>query len=275
MKKIIALFVFLAITVNIVFSQQTVRQLPPRLIQGPESATYDEQFTADGEIFYFRSGKNIILPTIRGTALKLGLDSSLATDGMTGVEMSRNLPLRSPILSPYGQLYSDRDKLIVTRITGHKAGTLKKAVLVVEPKILQITVENYIQIGEKNGRRIFLKPGKWRLEITSTIRAIENAEGKSWYAKSAEKNEVVGPNFGFNKKQSYDDRFDGLLYLNPYGAIAYGFTKVGSLLGFLFKRPNIRLPASSELHFNIEQIEATYISDLIPVTPATKAKPVY
>ena len=188
---------------------------------------------------------------------------------MAGVEMTRDLPLRSPIQTRYGQLYSVKDVLVTTNISGYASGFKKQAMLVVEPKQLQIDVDSYIQIGEKDGYRIFLKPGKWALKLHCSIQAIENPEGRSWYAKRASESVVKGEKFGReHKPPSADDPYSGLLYINPYGTVLYGISQVKGLFGFVFHRPNITLPATTELHFRIEQVEATYLSRPVPKGPA-------
>jgi hypothetical protein len=191
---------------------------------------------------------------------------------MEGIEMYRLLPLKSPIHTGSNQVIAQANMYVETRISGHKAGFKDRAVLVVEPQSIQMNVpaETYIEIGEENGRRVFLAPGKWTLKLHCSIVAIEHPDGRSWYAKREHEGIVKGPKFGFERKSfSGEDQYSGLLYLNPYGAIAYGFSQVRGLVGFVFKRPNIKLPERTELHYRIERIEATYISRPLPKGPAT------
>lgn len=81
-----------------------------------------------------------------------------------------------------------------------------------------------------------------------------------------ESGKIIGKKFGQDAKinHSTGEYFDGLLYLNGYGSLAYGLTKIGKLFGFILRRPNIVLPIQTEVFFQIERIEATYLMPPVP-----------
>jgi hypothetical protein len=242
----------------------------PRLNQAVRSTFTDQSaITEGGEYIYVRSGSSVPLPLTNGASLALRLESSLNTSGMNGVEMSRDIPLRQPILTSYAQVIAPKDILVETRIVGRGAGFKNRAELVIEPQTLFVDIDSYLLAGESGGRRVFLKPGKWAIRLYCSILSIENPNGRSWYAKSGNEDGIQGGRFGFSSNsQSTDDHYSGLLYLNPYGPIAYGITQIKGLIGFIFKRPNIRLPERTEINYRIDRMEATYLSPPIPKGPA-------
>lgn len=241
----------------------------PRLLQARKPTYTDQRGFADDEEIYVRSGSNVPLPIATGATLVLRLDSSLSTSGMNGIEMSRDIPLRTSVLSSYAQVIAPKDILVETRIVGKGAGFKDRAELTIEPKTLLVEIDSFVLAGEQDGRRVFLKPGKWAIRLHCSILAIENPEGRSWYAKYENEGRIKAPKIGFDpSSSSTDDHASGLLYLPSYGPIIYGLTQIKGLIGFVFKRPNIKLPERTEIYFRIDKMEATYLSAPIPKGPA-------
>jgi hypothetical protein len=243
-------------------------ELRPRLTQTSKASYTDQLAVAEDEEIYIRSGSNVPLPLSIGTPLVLRLESSLSTNGMNGVQMTREIPLRGPILTKYAQIIAPKDILVATQIVGRGAGFKDRAELMIEPKTVFIEIDSYVLVDESNGRRVFLKPGKWSIVLHCSILAIENPDGRSWYARNENEGRVKGGRLGFgNGSPNADDHASGLLYLPPYGPVIYGFTQIKGLIGFFFKRPNIKLPERTEIHFRIDRMEANYLSAPIPKGP--------
>lgn len=250
------------------------REWPPRLKQPVRPEVIDQLATADDEHIYLRSGTGVVLPVAEGTPLVLRFDSPLNTSGMKGVPMSRNIPLRSSVLTTYAQVVAQKDILVETSIVGNGAGFKDRAELAITPQVMYVDINGYVQVGEKDGRRVFLKPGKWMIRLYCHILAVENPDGRSWYAKSSQEGGMKAGRFGFQgRSPSMDDQFSGLLYLNPYGPVAYGFSQVKGLFMAVFKRPNIKLPERTEVHYRVSRMEATYVSGPMPKGPARIIEP--
>lgn len=241
----------------------------PALVRADSERYRDQLAIADGEEIYLRTGTGIELPKTDGAPLVLRLDSPLNTSGMKGVPMSRNIPLRSPILTRYAQVIAPKDILVETNIVGEGARFKDRAELVIQPQMVMVDIDSYVLVGEKDGRRVFLKPGKWAIKLHCNILSVENPDGHSWYAKSDHEGLIKGGRFGFSGKgPSVEEHFSGLIYLNPYGPVLYGVSQVKGLFGFVFKRPNIKLPERTEINYRIERMEATYLSAPMPKGPA-------
>ncbi|HZS46012.1 MAG TPA: hypothetical protein VFC63_12985 [Blastocatellia bacterium] len=269
--KILTVIITIAILFNAVVIAQSQSNRTPQLREVRSSQT-DELYVADGEVFYYRSGENISLPLFEGNSLRLGLDSSLSTDGMVGNKMIRYLPLKSDIQSPYGQSYSTKDTVIETSISGYKSGLKNQAALVIDPQTIVVNVgaEDYLQIGIKDGHRVFLKPGRWTLRLRCSPQSIENPEGRSWYAKNGDEPVIRGPKFGSEHKNPNvnADPYSGFLYINQVGTVLYGITQFSGLFAIVFHRPNIRLPATTELFYRINEARACFVADAKPKGPA-------
>lgn len=249
-------------------SQPSIGRQRPQLQQATPGNYKDELAKADDRYFYYRSGFGISLPQTEGSPLLLGLDSSLSTNGMVGVVLHRNLPVRAPIQTPNVDLYSVKDALVETRIMGHESGVKNQAILIVEPYLLEVEVNSLIDIGEKDGLRVYLKPGKWKFQLSCSLESIEVPDGGSWKAKRNSESVIKGGKYKFQGSSS-SDHFSGLLYIQPFGTVAYGLSQLGGLVGFFFHRPDIKLPATTELHFRIESMEATYVAPPAPKGPVT------
>jgi len=243
-------------------------EIRPRLTRTSKPNYTDQLAVAEDEEIYVRSGSNVSLPLSIGTPLVLRLETGLSTKGMNGVPMTREIPLRAPILTRYAQIIAPKDILVETQIAGRGAGFKARAELTIEPKTVLIEIDSYVLVGEVDGRRVFLKPGKWAIVLHCSILAIENPDGRSWYARNENEGRVKAGLFGFgNSSSSTDDHASGLLYLPPYGPVVYGITQIKGLIGFFFKRPNIRLPERTEIYFRIDKMEANYLSPPIPKGP--------
>jgi hypothetical protein len=243
---------------------------PPVLTQSGQSQTNDERATSDGkDTFWLRSGKNISLPLTPGATLQTVLTTPLSTKGMRAdVEMYRQLLVKTSVITEYGSQLIPKEAMIETRITGHSAKMIDSAALLIEPQRVFVEIAGYLPVGiAPDGETIYLKPGKWELTVHATFRSLQSPDGQvSMYSKSDSESIIKGKKFGKEPRlnQSSGEYFDGLLYLNPYGSIAYGLTKVGKLLGFILRRPNIVLPQLTEVFFQIERIDATYLMPAVP-----------
>lgn len=247
---------------------------PPRLKQASRPEVVDQLAVADDEYIYLRAGTGVVLPVADDAPLVLRLDAPLSTSGMKGVPMNRNVPLRSPVLTRYAQVIAQKDILVETSIIGNGAGFKNRAELAIMPQVMYVDINGYVQVGERDGHRVFLKPGKWMIKLYCHILAVENPDGRSWYAKSNQEGGMKGGRFGFQGRgPSMDDQFSGLLYLNPYGPVAYGFSQVKGLFMAVFKRPNIKLPERTEVHYRVSRMEATYVSGPMPKGPARIVEP--
>ena len=247
---------------------------PPRPREGTKTAFKDEAYTSEGAVFFFRQGNNIPLPIPQGGPLRLGLDgSAITTAKMEDLYTYLSLPVHSPIQSLYGPILVMRETQIETRIRGNKSGALKRAVLLIEPQTLRVEIGelDYVQVGEKDGEPVYLKPGKWTFTFHCSLQSIE-AEGFTWKAKTPGESAVTGGRFGSAKQPISDEQISPLLFFNnPAGTLVYAIVRMGSLVGLIFHRPNITLSPATELHFLIDRIEATYVAPPAPKLPAKKA----
>ena len=174
--------------------------------------------------------------------------------------------MRADILTRYGDKLAVKDYLVETRITGHKSGFKSRAVLMIEPRIIQFKSTTPVLIGATpQGTPLFLKPGVWSLQLHCTIQAIE-AENMHWYASDDKESIVVkGKRFGSSDSSSnFADPYYDLQYVSPFGPLAYSMSKLGKFVGLLLRRPNIELPATTQIFFRIDRIEATYLAPLQP-----------
>lgn len=249
---------------------------PPVRLRSAERPVYmDELYTADGAEFFFRAGSGVSLPLTQGAPLRLGLDNSPITTAklVSNLYTYRTLPLHSSIQSPYGPLVPTRDLQVETRISGNGSGVTKRALLIIEPQTMQVEISDtdYVQIGEKDGRPIYLKPGKWIFRLHCWLESID-ADGYSWKAKRDSESSIKGGRFKFGSTTApiSDDVAVGLSVVNPLASISYGLVRLGGLVGMLFHRPNVTLPPMAELHFHVSYIEATYLSPPAPKTSAKK-----
>lgn len=245
------------------------RQQVPVLQQTERSIKTDERATSDGkDTFWLRSGKNISLPLTDGATLQAVLTTPLSTKGMKGTEMFRPLLVKTPVVSEYGSQIIPKESVIEMRVSGHESGSFDRATLLLEPQTVFVEIAGYFPVGiAANGETIYLKPGKWQLRIYATFRSLQSPDGQvSMYTKSDSESIIKGKKFGKEPKlnPTNGEYFDGLLYLNPYGSVAYGLTKIGKLFGFIFRRPNIVLPSQTEVFFQIERIDATYLMPPVP-----------
>jgi hypothetical protein len=98
----------------------SVRKPRPRLTSVEVAKVKDELAQAGNDYIIFRSGQNILLPVTPGAPLRLSLESGISTNKMKdGVRVTRLLPLRSPLETPYQGIYADRDYLVLTEFSGH------------------------------------------------------------------------------------------------------------------------------------------------------------
>lgn len=256
--------------VNLTASQGSLSDLKPVMKEKGREIVTDVRATSDGtDRFILRSGQNISLPLTDGATLHAALTVPLSTKDMKDVEMFRSLQIRTPVISKFGSQLIPKDALVETRITGRESGKVDRATLLVEPRTVFVEINGYIPVGTTSkGETIYLKPGKWKLTLHCTFRSFQSQDGQiSMYARTDSESGVVGKKWGTEPKaNSSSDNFDGLLYLNQYGALAYGFVKMGKLLGVLFHRPNIILPMQTETFFQIERLEATYLMNPSPKT---------
>ena len=243
-------------------------EMRPRLTRAAKPSYTDHLAVAEDEDIYIRSGSNVPVPLSAGTPLVLRFESSLSTSGMNGVPMIREIPLKASILTKYAQIIAPKDIVVETRISGRGSGFKSRAELTIEPKTVLVEIDSYVLVGETDGRRVFLKPGKWAIVVHCSILAIENPNGGSWYARTENEGRIKAGIFGFgNSSSTTDDHASGLLYLPPYGPVLYGVSQIKGLIKFVFKRPNIKLPERTEIHFRIDKMEATYLSAPIPKGP--------
>jgi len=236
--------------------------------KNPESKQ-DVRATSDGkDRFWLRSGQNISIPITEGSTLHAALATPLSTKDMKGVQMFRQLTMRSTVFSKYGSPLIPGETPIETRITGHEAGVFGRATLVIEPQTVFVEITDYFPVGASStGEVIYLKPGKWRLRIYASFRSFQSPDGLvSQYAQRDSESLITGKKFGKEPtlNSSTGEYLDGLLYLNQYGVMAYGIIKIGRAFGFLFRRPNIVLPIQTEVFFQIDRIEATYLMNPSP-----------
>jgi hypothetical protein len=246
---------------------------PPRAREIAKPAFEDEAFTSEGTSFFFRKGVNVSLPIPPGAPVRIGLDgTTLTTEKMVGLYQHWMLPIHSQIQTSYGPINIMRDAPIETTIQGQHSGAFKRAVLMVDPETVRLDVSetDYIQVGEKDGIPVYLRPGKWTFRFHLSLQSIES-DTMNWKAKTPGESAVVGGRFGGTKSPISDEHISPLLFFNnPAGTIAYAVIRMGGLFGLIFHRPNIVLPPTTELHFLIDRIDATYVAPPPPKSPATK-----
>jgi hypothetical protein len=243
----------------------------PQLQVAEETVIIDQPARADGQSFIWRSGKNISLPLTPGAVLRVGLDASLTTKKMDEQSVGRTLQLRAPIENPNQGKYADRDFLVESIISGHQSGFKQRSLLKIEPKqmLVEVRSTDYIVIGRINNEYIVLKPGKWRFDLTCSLKQVVTPDGETWsLAGDSEAVGIKGNTFGTeNRSQGGEDLYGGFSYFNPAGPIIYGVAQLRNLGRVLIHRPNITLPAGTDLYFRIEQLRATYIGPSTPKVP--------
>lgn len=241
--------------------------LPPTLQTAPLQRYTDELYVWGTQKVFLRSGQNIQIPLSDSPSLQMGLEAPLSTKGMSNTTINRLLTMRVDILTKYGDKLAVKDAMVETRITGQSAGFKRRALLMIEPRTIQFKSITPILVGiAADGKPIYLKPGVWLLRLHCTIQSIE-AENMHWYpSDDTESVTVKGKRFGSSSAQnSYSDPYQDLQYINPLGPFLYSMTKIGKFVALLIRRPNIDLPASTQLFFRIDRIEATYLA---PIPPA-------
>jgi hypothetical protein len=246
---------------------------PARLRTRTAPTHEDEVFTSgDGDSYVLRSGSNIRLPLTEGAPAHFGLDSALSTRGLSeGRYLYRNLPLRGPIEGAYGPLYPAREIQVETRISGHSSGMIKRAGLLIEPQtfLVEVTENDFIQIAMKDGQPVYLKPGKWFFHLHCSLESIES-DGYSWTAPTDSESFVKGSKFQSSAKPPISEEQAGiLLFVQP---MFYVVARASNELIMLFHRPNITLPATTDLHFRVNEIDATYMGPASPKIPGRKAQ---
>jgi len=250
----------------------------PQLQVVEESLIIDQPARADGQRFIWRSGKNISLPLTPGAVLRVGLDASLTTKKLDeGQSIGRTLQLRAPIENPNQGKYADRDFLVESVISGRHSGVKQRSLLKIEPKqiLVEVRSTDYIVIGRVNNEYIVLKPGRWRFDLTCSLKQVVTPEGETWsLAGDSEAVGIKGDKFGTeNRSQGGDDLYGGLPYFTPAGPILYGVAQLRTLGRVLIHRPNMTLPVGTDLYFRIDQLRATYIGPSTPKVPMEAEEP--
>lgn len=283
MKNFLTLIAYIGFLVS-VFSITVAAQVyvprkeQPTLINEGGLNFRDDAATSENEMFYLRSGKSVDFPVDENAILRGALDANYSTKGNKGYEVFRSLILVTPVRNPFGGQYIGKDSLIDTCLIGDDAGVKDIASLRVEPRTTQIEIKetDYLQIGVKNGYRVFAKPGIWRLRIYTSIRSYHDPVGNSWFAKPGSESIIYGKKFGFEKKISeyskLDEGSEVLPLIPKVGLIGYVLYKAGKVFKLFLHRPNIVIPASTEFFFDIERIEGTFISAPPPKGPPTVVK---
>lgn len=273
MRNIVLITVLLLSVITVVGQQSTslsderfnANQLP-RLRQVVTADFTDVPYRWGSETVYFRTGNNIPIPLSDSPSMQLGLDTALSTRGMKDATINRGFVMRLDILTKYGDRLATKDSIVETRVSGHASGFKDRALLIIEPRTVELKVLMPIQVGTgKNGERVFLKPGTWLLRFHCTIQSLES-ENFHWYARDdSESLMVQGRTFGTSgSNYATADPYADLQYINPYGALAYSFSRVGKLALLLFHRPNIDLPVNTQIFFRMDRVEATFLTEPLP-----------
>jgi hypothetical protein len=244
----------------------------PQLQVVEKTVIVDEPARAGADSITWRSGNNIPLPLTPGAVLRIGLDASLPTKKMKdGQLVGRTLPLRAPIENPNQGKYADRDFLVEAIISGHSSGFKRRSLLKIEPKqiLVEVRSTDYIVIGRENDQYVVLKPGKWRLDLRCSLSQVVTPDGETWsLAGDSEAVAIKGDKFGTEGRlESGPDLFGGFLNLFHAGPIIYGASQLRELGIAIVKRPNIGLPAGTDLYFTIEQLTGTYLGPSTPKVP--------
>jgi hypothetical protein len=251
----------------------------PQLQFAEETVIVDQAARADGQRFTWRSGKNIPLPLTPGAVMRVAMDASLTTKKMDeGQSVARTLQLRAPIENPNQGKYADRDFLVEAVISGHGSGFKQRALLKIEPKqmLVEVRATDYIVIGTVNNHYILLKPGKWRLDFVCSLKQVVTPDGETWgLAGESEATGIKGNRFGTEQSShgGGEDLLGGVNYFNPAGPIIYGVAQLRNLGKVLVHRPNITLPAGTDLYFRIENLRGTYLGPSTPKVPMEADEP--
>jgi hypothetical protein len=284
MKKLLASLGLCGIFILSASGQSSISEIPrprraaPQLI-GAKRPTYTDVIgtTSTGEEVIFRIGEDIPLELVAGTPLHLVLDSPLRTNKMKeGVPVIRQLPVKGVIESFYGQLYANKNYLVLTEFSGRASGLKSRAVLEVVPTVFQVEVRptDYLIASWEDQHYVFLKPGMWRFDLLCSLREIVTPYGDTWRASSnLESSEVKGERFGMESKEQNGSDYYGLTSF-PHGDVAFGITQLKGLWKYFVHRPNIILPASTDLYFRIDHMTATYLGPPIPMGEAEMQKAV-
>lgn len=250
----------------------------PQLHIAEDSVIIDQPARADGQRLIWRSGKNISLPLTPEAVLRVGLDASLTTKKLNeGQTVGRTLQLRAPIENPNQGKYADRDFLVESKISGRHSGFKQRALLMIEPQqiLVEIRSTDYIVIGRVKNEYIVLKPGRWRFDLTCSLKQVVTPDGETWsLAGGSEAVGIKGDRFGTeNRSLGGEDLYGGFSYFNPAGPIIYGVAQLRNLGRVLIHRPNITLPAGTDIYFRIEHLRATYIGPSTPKVPMEAEEP--
>lgn len=271
MKKIL-LFVAIILALTAHARAQSGRQSAPPTLGIEESPVVNDEMriSRGGQRYYIRSGSHITLPLTPEGLLQLSLPFPFSTAGMDGRSESRPLPLQFEILGPYGFKYSPPGGNVITLFTGHKSGFKNRATLVIEPQSLQVVIRNvdYVKVGEKDGYPIYLKPGRWTYELKCTFVSMVDPEGHVIHAPRDSEGLVrgkwVGRERGSHGSSSYGEF---LPYFDPVGPTVNFFISQFGHVFSLFHRPNISVPAGTQLNFQINGLKATYTAEAPPAEP--------
>jgi hypothetical protein len=250
----------------------SVRKPRPRLTSVEVARVKDELARAGNDYIILRSGQDILLPITPGAPLRLSLDSGISTNKMKdGVRVTRLLPLKSPLETRYQGIYGDRDYLVLTEFSGRNSGFKDRSLLLINPMQFQVEVRptDYVVIDILDGKYVVLKPGKWRFTLRCSLKQVVTPTGQTWTAPTnSETDGIKGDKFGREHREEIYEDYSGLTSF-PRGEIAFGIAQLKGLWRYLLHRPNIELPAATDLYFTLNQISVTYIGPLLPTDPAT------
>jgi hypothetical protein len=169
------------------------------------------------------------------------------------------------VQSAYGDIVVPKTTGIMTLFRGNAAGIVKGSALYVEPQTyeLNVTRTNYVQVGWDGEHRVYLKPGLWRFTLHCKPQSIVTQEQVLWNAgRDEETHKITGVRRANQSHNSptFQESVDSLGILpSPTGVLLYTAMKIGTAFGFILKRHNAVLPASSEMIFRIDAIEASYV----------------
>jgi hypothetical protein len=242
----------------------------------PEFA--DEAWQVEGADIIYRSGVNIPLPLTEESMLRASLTNTpLTTEKMDpNLIYYRTLNLQSQIRSQYGGLLPAKDLdaarsvEVQAKISGRSAHFRKGALMFIDPQTLQIEVgpTDYIKIGERDNRPVYLKPGVWRLRLHTLIQSVD-ADGFAWKAGTDPEGIIRKPKTSTSNRPSLpDEAITPLAFLNP---VVYEIVQLGNLVRGIFHKSNFTVPVMAELNFRATAIEATFVSPPAPKGTATRA----
>jgi hypothetical protein len=271
MKKMLH---FVAITLALTataWAQSDRRPLPPRLEVAVPASTQDEfRISPSGRRYYLRTGSRISLPLTPEGVLQLSIPSPFSTAGMDGRSEYRLLPLQLEIVGALGFKYSPPGGNVATVFTGHKSGIKNRASLLIEPKRLQVVIRNvdYVKVAVKDGYPVYLKPGRWTYELSCSFVSMVDPDGHVIHAPKNSEAPITGKWVGRDRGSRTSGNYGSYIpYVEPVGPmINFAISQVGNLFGLLH-RPNISIPAGTQLNFQITNLEATYTSEQPPTEP--------